>query len=168
MALVTSCLALLLGIIPTRDMLHFRPRYHSISVLVYWLIDLLKGFLAAFFGLLLAGWIAAYLAAILVVIAALLPIGKGSSPFVAAGAILVFSPLLLFIGVIAFVISIFVTRYVFISTCFTIIAVILFGLVFVAHISVWLVICCLGLLVCYQQRHSYRRYSRGLEKPIKW
>lgn len=168
MMLVTSLLACLMGIVPVRNWLKFQPRYYTISLCIYWLSDLLKGFLATFLAWTIAGPTAAYLAAILVVLASFLPMGRGNSLLIAAGAILVFSPILLLIGILAFVISLFATRYLSISTYLTTIAILLFGIVLVAHITVWLVICCLGILVCFDQRHLYQRFRRGLEKPMKW
>ncbi len=168
MILVTSLLACLVGIIPVRNLLRFQPQYYTISLCIYWLSDLLKGFLVTLLAWMIAGPSAAYLAAILVVLISFLPIGRGSSLLIAAGAILVFSPLLLLVGVLAFIISLFTTRYLSISTYFTTIAILLFGIVLVAHITVWLVIFCLGILVCFDQRHLYQKFRRGLEKPMKW
>lgn len=169
MFIITSCLAFLLGLFPIRKYLRFRPRYYTISVLLYCLIDFLIGALATSIAAMIAGSIASYFAAILVVIASMLSLQQGEgSIFVAAGTILVLSPSLMVIGMCAFLLSFLTTRYTVLSTYFTVIAIVLFGVILTAHIALSLVILCLGILMFIDQRGNFQKYRRGLDKPIKW
>jgi glycerol-3-phosphate acyltransferase PlsY len=167
MVMITSLLAIGISLLPISKWIVFQPRYYQASVYMYWLFDIARGMLATFFAYLIAGWGAAYAAAILAVFISLF-LERNNTFAVAAGAILVLSPILILCGVVVFVLSLLSTKYYFLSTYLTVAAVVILGLVFAVHLAVWGTIVLLGFIVCWDQRHSLRRYKRGLAKKIHW
>jgi glycerol-3-phosphate acyltransferase PlsY len=167
MIIVTSLLSVGIMLVPIPKLIAFHPRHYTISIIVYWLLDMIKGLCITFLAYLIAGWIAAYLAAIIAVVAAIF-LAKCNTFAVAAGSTLVLSPILIVVGALAFLISLFITKYYFLSTYFTVAAVSIFGFVLAAHLAVWATIVCLGVMVCLEQRSHFRRYRRGLEKRFNW
>jgi glycerol-3-phosphate acyltransferase PlsY len=168
MIIFTSLLAVVIIIfLPIPKLVMFHPGRYSISLIVYWLCDLLKGLCITFLAYMIGGWIAAYLASVLAVITTLF-YPKCNTFAVAAGCTLVMSPILILIGIIVFIISLLITRYYFLSTYLTVAAVIILGLVFAAHIAVWSTIVFLGMMVCVKHRAHLKRYRNGLEKQMEW
>jgi acyl-phosphate glycerol 3-phosphate acyltransferase len=135
-------------------------------------IDLVKGMSATLIGFALAGWFAAYLAAIVVVVGSMysvfLGFRGGNGLGVAAGALLILSPVLILIGILIYLLSLLTTRILFLSTLLTTVAMILFGVVLATHFAVWLVILILGLLILSRMRPRWKRMRRGFEPPYRF
>lgn len=167
MVILSILLAIAIILLPIPKLVVFHPRHYSISIIVYWLFDLIKGIGITFLAYLIGGWGTAYVTAVLGVIITLFNL-RCNTFAVAAGATLVLSPLLILIGCIVFVVSLLVTRYYFLSTYLTVAAVVILGLVFAAHIAIWFTIFCLGIIVCVKHQKHFQRYRSGTEKQIEW
>ncbi|WP_028777861.1 hypothetical protein [Shimazuella kribbensis] len=167
MIILTSIIAVTIVLVPIPKLVAFHPRHYSISIIVYWLLDVIKGIVITFLAYLIGGWFEAYLASILAVVIALFLI-RCNTFAIAAGSIFVLSPVLIFVGIVVFLISLFITRYYLLSTYFTVTAVVIFGLILAAHFAIWATIFALGIIVCLEHRHQFRRFRRGLEKQIEW
>ncbi|SEM90843.1 glycerol-3-phosphate acyltransferase [Lihuaxuella thermophila] len=145
---------------------------HRQQVVILLVIDLLKGIIATLIGFLLGGWLAACLAAIAVVTGSIYSVFGGSNGgkglAVAAGTMLVLSPLLMLIGIVIYLISLLLTRYLFVATCLTVVAVLLLGLVLVSHFYVWLVLLFLGVIVLFSQRPHRRGFRKGRKPPFRF
>jgi glycerol-3-phosphate acyltransferase PlsY len=87
---------------------------------------------------------------------------------VAAGAIFILSPVIILIGAFIYLFSLLITRYLFLSTFFSTIAVILISLVVASHAMLWLVTITIGLMILFRQKKHWQRYRRGLEPPYHW
>lgn len=135
------------------------------------LFDIIRGVVAVGIGLLLAGWIGAWIALIFVVLGNWYPFHPSCKPgdgiWVSVGAFIVLSPLLLVLGGLIFLASIFLTRFVFLSTWLTIIGICLLSLFLVSQIAIWLVLFGLGFCFIYRQKHHWKRYKRGVEPQIR-
>jgi acyl phosphate:glycerol-3-phosphate acyltransferase len=167
MIIFTSLIAIAVVLLPIPKLVLFHPRHYFISIIVYWLFDLIKGICVTVLAYLIAGWIAAYFAAVLAVVTTFFYL-RCNTFAIATGATLVLSPVLILIGIIVFAISLFVTRYYFFSTYLTVAAVIILGLVFAAHLAVWATIVCLGIMVCVKHRKHFQRFKSGIEKQLEW
>ncbi len=136
-------------------------------------IDILKGMLATYIGLHLGGWIGASLSALGVVLGHTYPlimlkgVNRGSSA-VAAGALFVLSPLVITIGLIVFLVSLLLTRYVTFSTLLTIPVVVLVTLFLSAKFLVVTITFCLAGVILFRERNSVKRWRRGAELPFRF
>jgi glycerol-3-phosphate acyltransferase PlsY len=167
MVILTSVIAGLIILIPVPKLVAFHPRHYSMSIIIYWFLDLAKGIVITFLAYLIGGWFEAYLASILAVVMTLFLL-KCNTFAVAAGSTFVLSPILIFIGIGVFLVSLLITRYYFLSTFFTVVSVIIFGLILASHLAIWATIFTLGIIVCWGHRHHFRRYRRGIEKQMQW
>lgn len=135
-------------------------------------IDLVKGMAAALFGLALGGWLGAGLAAVLVVTGSMYSVFLGFQGnyglSVAAGALLILSPVLVIFGIIIYFFSLLLTRYLFLSTLLTTIAMIILGFILVTHFYAWLVILILGSLILFRMKPKWRHIRRNLEPPYRF
>jgi glycerol-3-phosphate acyltransferase PlsY len=151
---------------PTFYTLH---RHEAVILLV---IDLFKGIIATLIAFLLGGWLVACLAAIAVVMGSIYSVfygfnaGKGMA--VAAGALFVLSPLLMLIGIVIYLISLFMTRYLFFATLLTVVAVLLLGLVLVSHFYVWLVLLFLGVILLFSQKSHWSAFRKRWKPPFRF
>lgn len=133
-----------------------------------------KGVIAAVLGLLFAGWIGAAVAAIAVVTGEVFSVFRGfqggDGAAVAAGALLVLSPLLILLGIVIYGLSLFLTRYFSLSTIVTAVLLMALSLVLFPTIPVILVVFFTGGLVLFRHWGSWGRWKRGLENPFhrKW
>ncbi|MBH8604629.1 glycerol-3-phosphate acyltransferase [Thermoactinomyces sp. CICC 10522] len=155
----------------------YRLRPPSFSVLnrreafVLIVIDLVKGMAATLIGFSVAGWMGAYLAAVAVVVGSLysvfLGFRGGTGIGVAAGALLILSPLLILIGILIYLFSLLTTRVLFVSTLLTTTAMIIFAVVLATQIYVWMVIIVVGGLILYRIRPKWKRIKR-FEPPYRF
>ncbi|TCS95913.1 glycerol-3-phosphate acyltransferase [Hazenella coriacea] len=128
------------------------------------IIDIFKGMIATLIALFVVGWWGAYIAAIIVVLGSMYSIflgfqgGKGIA--VAAGALFIISPFLILIGIFIYIFSLLLTRYLFFSTLFTVISLLGLGIIMAVHFSVWIVIFCLGCLVLFHLKPSWKIHPR--------
>ncbi|MBA4603038.1 glycerol-3-phosphate acyltransferase [Thermoactinomyces mirandus] len=149
---------------------HFTLHRREIFLVI--VVDLVKGMAVTLFGLALGGWPGACLAAILVVVGSMYSVflgfrgGYGLS--VAAGALLILSPMLILFGIIVYVISLLATRYLFISTLLTTIAMILLGLVLATHFYALVAILIVGGLIFLRTKPKWRRVRRKIEPPYRF
>lgn len=135
------------------------------------MIDLGKGVTATLIGLSVAGWVGASLSAVGVVLGHTYPVfaiqqgGRGAA--VAAGALFVLSPLVIAVGLVVFLISLLVTRYVTLATLFTILAVIL--ITFLLSVQLWIMLITIALagVVLFRDRRNLKRWRRGGEPPFR-
>ncbi|QKG83504.1 glycerol-3-phosphate acyltransferase [Kroppenstedtia pulmonis] len=133
-------------------------------------LDIGTGALASLLGLMMAGWTGASLAALSVVLGRVYPIFTGFQGEygvgVAAGALLILSPLLMLMGVSIFLVILLLTRYPSVSIVFTIVLVMLLTLFFFPEFYVTWVVFCVGGLILYQYKgsanpwHSLRGWGR--------
>ncbi|WP_124728178.1 glycerol-3-phosphate acyltransferase [Staphylospora marina] len=136
------------------------------------LIDVVKGMAATLLAFGVAGWAGACFAAVTVTLGSMYSVflgfrgGRGLA--VAAGALLILSPVLMFIGVIIWLLSLAATRYLFLASFFTTVGVILLGLVFISQMTVWFVVLVLGVLILLRLRPGWKRFRRGLEPPYRF
>lgn len=155
-----------LGRPPSHFTLHRRETFLVI------VIDLVKGMAATLFGLALGGWLGACLGAILVVVgsmySAFLGFRGGYGLSVAAGALLILSPMLILFGIIVYFISLLATRYLFISTLLTTIAMMILGLVLATHFYALAVIFIIGCLIFLRTKPKWRRVRRKIEPPYRF
>jgi acyl phosphate:glycerol-3-phosphate acyltransferase len=131
-------------------------------------IDLTRGALAVGIAWLIAGTVAAHLAAICVVLGELAPPWPTRAPHpglgVAAGALLVLGPLYMLISLAVYLLSLVLTRFVFWSTCLAALAFLLCLILFAAQLYLWLVVIGLAAMVCIQQPPSFKR-RKGFRRP---
>ncbi|SFJ46313.1 glycerol-3-phosphate acyltransferase PlsY [Thermoflavimicrobium dichotomicum] len=136
------------------------------------LIDLLKGMIAPGLAWLTVGMVGAHLAAVAVVLGQIYPIWgskRGDTGItVATGAIFILSPILILVGSVIYLFSLLVTRYMVLSVFFATLAVMLFSLVFIAHVYLWVVTISVGGLILFRQQRYWRRFRRGMEPPFRW
>jgi glycerol-3-phosphate acyltransferase PlsY len=115
----------------------------------------------------MSGWSAAYLAALLAVLLAFF-LRECYTIAIAIGTIIIFSPLLLLLGIVVFLLSLFVTRYVVLSTYLTITAVVLFGAFLTAQLLAWGTVVVLAAIISFEYYPVFRRYLHGSQKQIDW
>lgn len=129
-----------------------------------------KGALAALTGLLLAGWTGGALAAATAVLGDLFslfrPVHGGGGVAVAAGGLLILSPLLLAVGMGIYLLTLFLTRYFSVSVLFASIGVIVFSLVLFPGLYVVLVVLFAGGLILLRYRGRPDRWRKGMEPPV--
>ncbi|MGX9707654.1 glycerol-3-phosphate acyltransferase PlsY [Laceyella sediminis] len=131
-------------------------------------IDLVKGMAATLLGFALLGWVGAYLAAILVVVGSVyscfLDFRGGTGLGVAAGVLLILSPILVVVGVMIFILAMLLVRSLFVATLLTGVALFLFGMVLATHVMVWLIVLVLCVVIWSRWRgkkpRSYSRYKK--------
>lgn len=129
-----------------------------------------KGALATLAGLGLAGWSGGALAAAAVVLGDLFPVFQGfhggSGAAVAAGALLILSPLLIVLGLGVYLMTLFLTRYFSLSLFFASIGVMLFALVLFPGLYVVLVVFFAGGLILLRHKGDLDRWHKGREAPV--
>jgi acyl phosphate:glycerol-3-phosphate acyltransferase len=179
--LITIIVAYLIGALPfdwwvlTNRVYRFRPPSFSAlnrrEVFVLIVIDLVKGMAATLIGFSISGWMGAYLSAVAVVVGSLysvfLGFRGGSGISVAAGALMILSPMLIFIGILIYLFSLLTTRVLFVSALLTTIAMIIFAVVLATQVYVWLVIIVVGSLILYRIRPKWKRIKR-FEPPYRF
>lgn len=132
-------------------------------------LDICKGAIAVALAWLIGGAVCAHLAVIFVVLGEICP------PFptryarsgwaVAAGALLVISPLLILISLIIYLLSLLLTRYFVWSTGLAIVAFVMGLIVFAVQFSVWLIVLCVaGMLAIHRPKYRWQRKSWGLPR----
>ncbi|KFZ41481.1 MULTISPECIES: glycerol-3-phosphate acyltransferase [Thermoactinomyces] len=155
-----------LGKYPFRSQL--QPREYFLMIV----IDLVKGMAATLFGMALGGWPGACFAAVLVVAGSMYSVFLGFQGnyglTVAAGALLILSPVLVLVGIIIYFFSLLFTRYLFLSTLLTTMAMIILGLILVTHFYAWLVILVLGSLILFRMKPNWRHIRRNLGPPYRF
>lgn len=167
--LLACLIAYLIGMIPVSPMQNmliqadrsaFRT-FRLVDVLPVIVLEIIKGAVAVVIAWLIAGVVAAHLAVIFVVLGALCPF----IPFhyqsdgwgVAAGALLVISPIMILISLLIFLLSLFITRYFLWSTCLAVIAFLICLILFAAHVYVWLVAIGVIAMLSIQRPHFWKR-----------
>jgi acyl phosphate:glycerol-3-phosphate acyltransferase len=149
--------------------------FHSVvkqEMLIVILLDLGKGVSATLLALLVSGWFVAYMAAVLVVIGSMYSIflhfagGRGLA--VAAGALCVFSPILLLVGIVVYLLSLLLTRYFFISTLLATIAVFVLGVLLATHLAVMAVIFLLSILILFRGKTNWKSIYKAWKKPSRF
>lgn len=144
-------------------------RYPTRLLLI--LFDVMRGVLAVGLGLLLAGWIGAWIAFLFIVLGNWYPFHPSCKPgngiWIGVGSLIVLSPILAILGGLIFLASIFLTRFVFLSTWLTIAGICILSLFFVSQIATWFVLFGLGFCFIYRQKHHWKRYQRGVEPQIR-
>ncbi|MBS7529736.1 glycerol-3-phosphate acyltransferase [Hazenella sp. IB182353] len=136
------------------------------------LIDFVKGMVAALLGLLLGSWLTASLCAVGVVLGSMYPIfeqfrGRPGLP-TAGGALFILSPILIGIGICIYMLSLFSTRYLFLSTLLTTISIIILGIGLATNLYVWFLIITISILVLYKERDQFSRWRRRWDMPIRF
>ncbi|WP_044642037.1 glycerol-3-phosphate acyltransferase [Risungbinella massiliensis] len=110
------------------------------------------------------GFFAAHLAAILVVLGQMFScfckFRERSAYAVAAGALLILSPVLILAGLLFYLLSLLVTRYIILSNFLATIAVIILSFVLATHVTVWFLIIGLGALLLFRQQKNWRKRWR--------
>lgn len=132
-------------------------------------IDFGKGFVATVLGLIAAGWGGACFAALTVNVGAAFPVFNGfrgmRSVGVAAGSLLVLSPLLLLVGLGTFILVLFLTQYLSLSAILSTVIVLILAVIYPPSWLALLVIVLLGASVLFLYRDSFSRLMKGRE-PI--
>ncbi|TCP66493.1 glycerol-3-phosphate acyltransferase [Baia soyae] len=135
------------------------------------LLDIVRGLVAVGIGLIFAGWMGAWAALIFAVLGTWYPfypsIRPGEGIWICVGGLIVLSPFLLVVGGLIFVVSLFLTRFTFLSTWLAIAGICFLSLFFVSQISVWLILFGLGAGCIYQQKDHWIRFQKGMEPKIK-
>jgi glycerol-3-phosphate acyltransferase PlsY len=167
MIIITSLLAIGIVLIPIRKIINIHPRYRVIWSVVYWGVDVLRGCLLTILAYVMSGWSAAYFAALLAVMLGFF-LRECYTIAVAVGAIIVFSPLLLLVSIVIFLLSFVFTRYVVVATYFTIIAIVLFGAFLTAQFLAWGTIVVLAVIIGLEYYPAFRRVFNGGQKQIDW
>lgn len=137
-------------------------------------LDFLKGVAATLIGLFVAGWGGACTAAVAVNAGGVFPPSVAATPGArttgtAAGSLLILSPLLLLAGVVTFVLVLYFTQYLSLSTALSTVVVMILSFFIRPSWFILVVILLLGLGVLYLHRNSYARFMRGKEPvyPIR-
>jgi acyl phosphate:glycerol-3-phosphate acyltransferase len=132
-------------------------------------IDLVKGMAATLLGIALLGWVGAYLAAILVVVGSVyscfLDFRGGTGLGVAAGALLILSPILVVVGVLIFILALLLMRSLVVATLLTGAALFLFGMVLATHVMVWLIVLVLCVVIWSRWWGKTPRNHSRYKKP---
>lgn len=136
------------------------------------LIDLLKGIVITLLGFALLGWVGAYLAAILVVVGSMyscfLGFRGGLGLGVAAGALLVLSPVFFLFGLLILLFSLLLLRSLFIGALLALGAIILFGIVFATHLYVWGIILLLAIVLLFRFCSPWFGIKRRHDLPYRF
>lgn len=132
-------------------------------------IDFGKGFVVTALGLITAGWGGACFAALTVNAGATFPVFnrfRGTPSIgVAAGSLLVLSPLLLLVGLGTFILVLFLTQYLSLSAILSTVIVLILAMIYPPSWLALLVIVLLGVGILY----SFSRLMKGNEPvfPIR-
>jgi glycerol-3-phosphate acyltransferase PlsY len=159
--LIICIIAYLIGAFPfERWFLQYQRRVRLI-----WLgMDLVKGAVAVLVGLLLHGVIGGAVAAVLVVFGCLfsifIPYESSRVLAVSAGALFVLSPLLIGLACLIFLLSLLLTRYQLLATILALLTVLILGLVLVSHLTVWVAVLCVSLLIFVQQKSQWKGWKK--------
>jgi glycerol-3-phosphate acyltransferase PlsY len=139
------------------------------DVVLWVVLEMTKGALAVLIGWAMGGWFGASVAALLVVMGRLFPVvpafRSGGGTAVAAGALFVLSPMLIAMGILVYLVSVLLTRYLGISTILTVVAVMILSVVISAQLYVIIVAVCVGSLILYHQ--TTRRFG-GWKNPFRF
>jgi glycerol-3-phosphate acyltransferase PlsY len=132
-------------------------------------LKMAKGTLAVLIGWAMGGWFGASVAALMVVVGCLYPVvpafRSGGVTAVAAGALFVLSPMLIVVGILIYLVSLLLTRYLGISTTLTTVAVMILSVVISAQLYVIIVAVCVGSLILY---HQTTGRFRGWKNPFRF
>jgi acyl phosphate:glycerol-3-phosphate acyltransferase len=154
---------------------HTTPTFQSVikqEILMVILIDLCRGVVATLVALWVGNWFVACLAAILVVVGSMYSIfygfegGRGLA--VAAGALCVLSPVLILFGIVVYALSLLLTRYFFISTLLTIIAVFVLGILLATHLAIMGVIFFCSILILSRGKTNWKSIYKTWKKPYRF
>lgn len=155
--LLAGCIAYLIGAIPlSRDLKVFDYTDHTAfrtfrisELLIFFILTLFKGALAVIIAWAIAGTVAAHLAIILAVVGELYPCFPSSRSrngwAVAAGGLLVVSPIVILISFGVYLLTLLLTRTFFASFILSLIVFIICAIFFAMQISLWILV--LGLIV---------------------
>ncbi|MCS1351984.1 glycerol-3-phosphate acyltransferase [Mechercharimyces sp. CAU 1602] len=134
--------------------------------------EMVKGGVAALIGLILAGWLGACTAAVFVVIGHTYSVFTGfrgeRGLAVAAGAVLILSPLLILCGLVIYFLSLITTQYRSLATYITIGSVMVLALFFPMHFYALFVVATIGLFLLLRYRSWWERFRKGAEPPVRW
>lgn len=127
------------------------------DILSVFMLDMVKGALAVIIAWMIAGVVAAHMAVIFVVLGEVCPCFPPRSPrngwAVAAGALLVVSPILILISLCIYLFSLLITRTFVGSFLLAAIAFVICLVLFAAHLYLWiLVICLAGMLTIHRPK----------------
>lgn len=182
---IIAIMSYLLGTIPSLRLIGLPNRQSFVrrSSLIYVLglrrslgivgIDFAKGVIAVLLGLIAAGWGGACIAALAVNVGAAFPVFpsfRGNTcTATAAGALLVLSPLLLLVGLGIFMLTLFLTQYLSLSTLLSTAVVLMLLIFFPPAWFVLVVIFLLGVGVLILHRESFLHLLQGKESafPIR-
>ncbi|MFC7441889.1 glycerol-3-phosphate acyltransferase [Laceyella putida] len=180
--LLILCLAYVIGALPCHWWVCPYPLSHK-KVLIYsqlpkkealllTVIDLVKGISATLLGFAVLGWVGAYLAALLVVAGSMyscfLGFRGGTGLGVAAGALLILSPLFLLFGVLIYLLGLLLVRSLFAAALLTAVAIILFGIVFVTHMYVWGIVLVLGAVMLFRLCPRWFGTKKRWDRPYRF
>lgn len=180
MNLLLACfIAYLIGAFPiSRRRKVLFPTDHSMfrtfrtsEFIEYFILDLLKGALAVAIAWLIGGVVAAHLSILFVVLGELCPCFPSGYPrygwTVAAGGLLVVSPILILISLGVYLLSLLLTRYLVWSTFLALLAFLLCLIVFSVHLYLWLIIISVAGMLVLNRTH-WRRKGWHLPGWKKW
>lgn len=148
----------------------FRPGKGLRDGMIFAGLQIGKGALATLIGLLLAGWSGGALAAAAAVLGDLFPLFRpvhSGGVAVAAGGLLILSPLLLVVGLGIYLLTLFLTRYFSVSVFFASIGVILFSLVLFPGLYVVLVVLFAGGLILLRKRGRPDRWRKVWHRSFR-
>ena len=135
------------------------------------LMDILKGTLAASLPLFFASDLHLLIAGIVAVIGHMYPIFAGfrggKAVATSGGILLAYAPFLFVFMLTFFLISLFVTKYVSLSSILTAVAAFLYAL-YTGDPALIIVVSLLGIFVIYRHRANIQRIRSKTEPKIKW
>lgn len=184
MLILIAVTGYLIGSLPVFTLLHSRrvPRVSHLSPggirpgrglregMIFAGLQMVKGALATLTGLLLAGWTGGALAAAAAVLGDLFSLFRhvhgGGGVAVAAGGLLILSPLLVALGMSIYLLTLVLTRYFSVSVLFASIGVMVFSLVLFPGVYVVLVVLFAGGVIWLRNRGRPDRWFKGMEPPV--
>ncbi|MGE7780329.1 glycerol-3-phosphate 1-O-acyltransferase PlsY [Peribacillus sp. NPDC097264] len=137
------------------------------------IMDILKGTLATLLPFFLGADMPELLAGICAVIGHMFPIFAnfrgGKAVATSAGVILAYEPLFFLFAVLIFFISLYITKYVSLSSMIACLLALIYSLVF--HFGDWALIIVIGILtvfIFYRHRANIKRIIDKTEPKVKW
>lgn len=137
------------------------------------IMDILKGTLATLLPFFLDTNMPLLLAGVFAVIGHMFPIFAnfrgGKAVATSAGVILAYEPLFFLFAVIIFFISLYITKYVSLSSMIACLLALIYSLIF--HFGDWLLIIVISLLtifIFYRHRANIKRIIDKTEPKVKW
>lgn len=168
MSIVFACLlAYFIGSIPLvqtsilySDSAAFRA-YQTRDVFGSMILHMIKGALAVIIAWMIGGILAAHLAVIFVVLGECCPCFSirvaRNGWAVAAGALLIVSPIIMIITLLIYLLCLLVTRTFFFSFLFATIAFLISLILLAAQIYLWILVICLVSILTIQRPNWFRR-----------